>query len=563
MGSTTAAERLFGVPLPATPLRSVAAAPVAGPIECGIPVRDGVELAADVHLPEALPAPAVVLGTPYDKSDPHHYRREARVYADAGYAAVVYDVRGRGKSEGEWRAFVNDAADGHDVVEWVGTQEWCTGAVGVTGLSYPGWVAWATASTRPAHLRAMVSVSAAGRWMQEIPYTYGCFQLYFAYWAAAVRRRIVERGSIDLARLVEILPVEDIGRAIAPSGRTWEDLMEHDTLDEFWAAMRWDGAYDRFDVPCLHVTGWHDLEDLHGAFHHYEQAIADSRAADRQWLVVGPWSHLSCRLPDTEYGGVAYGEEAALDMDALHLRFFDRFLRGADNGVDGEPRVRLFDTGAHRWTAPAAWGAGTSERRLFLSGDGALAGEPGGGGAVAMRYDPEDAPGVRFDVRATPWEPPLDMAPTEAHPDVLTWTTAPLEAAVTVHGWSELVLFAATDVDDTEWHVKLTDVEPGGRSLRVAWGCLRASYRESLSRPVPVQPGAVTAYRIELSPALHTFAAGHRIRVSLAGSDFPWFARSMNRFGAIRSQAEPRVATHAIRHGGEHASALTLRVEAA
>jgi putative CocE/NonD family hydrolase len=178
-----------------------------------------------------------------------------------------------------------------------------------------------------------------------------------------------------------------------------------------------------------------------------------------------------------------------------------------------------------------------------------------------MRHDPRDPPGVRFDVRVTPWEPALDMAPCEAHPDVLAWTSAPLEAAVTLHGWSELLLYAASDVDDTEWHVKLTDVEPAGRSLRVAWGCLRASHRESLSRPAPVAPGVVTAYRIELSPALHTFAPGHRIRVTLAGSDFPWFARSMNRFGPIRSQAQPRTATHAIRHGGDHASVLTLRVQ--
>ena len=558
MGS---AVQLFGVPLPSSPPRAALPTGDAGPHECGIPLRDGIELAADVHLPAATPAAAVVLGTPYDKSDARHYRREARTYTDAGYAAVVYDVRGRGKSEGEWRAFVHDADDGHDVVEWVAAQDWCTGAVGVTGLSYPGWVAWATASTRPPHLRAMVSTSAAGRWMQEIPYTYGCFQLYFAYWAAAVRRRIVERGGLDLARLVEIVPVQDIGDAIAPSGRTWDDLMEHDTLDEFWSALRWDGAYDRFDVPCLHVTGWHDLEDLHGAFHHYEQAIAGSSAADRQWLVVGPWSHLSCRLPAAEYGGVSYGREAALDMDALHLRFFDRFLRDAGNGLDADPRVRLFDTGAHRWAAPAGWGAGTSERALFLAGGGALAAEAGPAGSRPMRYDPGDAPGVRFDVRTTPWEPPLDMAGLEAHPDVLTWTTPPLEEPVTLHGWSELLLHAASDVEDTEWHVKLTDVDPDGRSLRVAWGCLRASHRESLSRPVPIEPGVVTAYPIELSPAFHTFAAGHRIRVSLAGSDFPWFARHMNHPGPIRSQAEPRVATHAVSCGGDHASVLRLRME--
>jgi uncharacterized protein len=111
----------------------------------------------------------------------------------------------------------------------------------MTGLSYSGWVAWAAASERPAHLRAMISTSAAGRWMEEIPYTHGCFQLYFAYRQGAVRRRIVERGGADLRRLVEILPVQDIGAAVAPSGDTWRDLMEHDTLDEHWRALRWSG----------------------------------------------------------------------------------------------------------------------------------------------------------------------------------------------------------------------------------------------------------------------------------------------------------------------------------
>ena len=96
---------------------------------------------------------------------------------------MAADCRGRGKSEGDWLAFVNDARDTHDVIEWAAAQPWCNGMVGTTGLSYMGWVQWAAAAERPPHLRAMVSTSAAGRWQQEIPYTNGVFQLYFAWWA--------------------------------------------------------------------------------------------------------------------------------------------------------------------------------------------------------------------------------------------------------------------------------------------------------------------------------------------------------------------------------------------
>ena len=135
--------------------------------------------------------PAIVQATPYDKTGAF-MSDDIDLYAANGYALVVVDLRGRGKSEGLWRPIVHDGPDCHDVIEWAAVQNWCTGKVGMTGLSYMGWVQWAAASQHPPHLAAMVSTSAAGRWQQEIPYTNGCFQLYFGWWAYMVRRRILE-----------------------------------------------------------------------------------------------------------------------------------------------------------------------------------------------------------------------------------------------------------------------------------------------------------------------------------------------------------------------------------
>ena len=558
---------LFGAPPSEVPLRAAFDAAAAQDpdaahvMEAGIPMRDGIHIAADVYLPPAAqrPAPAVVFGTPYDKSDPSLNTLEAEVYQRAGYVAVVYDVRGRGKSEGEWRAFVNDARDGHDVVEWVAAQPWCTGAVGVSGLSYGGWITWATASQRPPHLKAMVSTSAAGRWMQEIPYTYGCFQLYFANWVAAVERRLAGNAAFDVHEALGTLPVDDIERLIDPAGQTWRDMLDHDTLDELWQGLRWDDRYDELDVPVLHVTGWHDREDIQGAFHHYEHMVAASPAAGRQWLIVGPWSHVMCRWPGNAYGGRTYDRAANVDMHRVHLRFFDRFLRDEDNGVDAEPRLRLFDTGEDRWDTPERWGAGTTETALHPAADGGLRldGAPGDG-ERDYRYDPADPTTYGFDVDVI-WEPPLDLEQLVGRDDVLAFTSEPLERSLTVYGWSFLELLASTDGDDTDWFANLADVPTDGRSLRVAGGCLRASYRNSLSTPEPVPPGEPVRYSVELTPALHTFKPGHRIRLTVTSAEFPWFARSLNRFGPIRDQAEPRVARNVV-HIGAGATRLRLPV---
>ena len=564
---------------PTTPFRRLAARAAVlaarGVFETGIPMRDGPELAGDVYLPSAAagPVPAIVEITPYGKDnelfvvpDAHHYQRH-------GYAFVAVDTRGRGKSEGEWNAMAHDPEDSYDVIEWVAAQDWCDGNVGTTGLSYMGWVQWAGASVRPPHLRCMVSTSAAGRWQQEIPYTNGVLQLYFAWWVYLVRRRIDEShglGGIDWDEVLSRLPIDAIGEFIDPSGPSWDNLVRRDELDEFWSALRFDGRYDQIDVPCLHVTGWYDLEDLLGAFHHYEHMVAASPARDRQHLIVGPWSHVKCRYPDSQYGDVEFGTDAALDMDAVHLRWFDHWLRGRDNGVDRDPRVQIFEPGTNVWRSASRWPLSDDRLTLHLrSGSG-----DGGGGrldaapptaaeaADSYRYDPSDPVPTGIDVHRYPLEdPPLDQTANEARPDVLTYTGEELDAPVTVSGWAWLDLFASSDCDDTDWHVKVTDVAPDGRSAKVTQGCLRASYRDGLSQPTPLSPNLPYRFRVELWPTHHVFLPGHRIRVSVTSSDFPWFARNLNRFGPIAQQSRPRVARNTVHHADGTPSCLVLPVE--
>jgi uncharacterized protein len=538
--------------------------------EIGIPMRDGIELAADVYLPVegSRPAPAIVQSTPYDKSNAAFFDAEARFFQSHGYAVVIHDVRGRGKSEGEWRAFVNDGKDGHDVVEWVAAQPWCNGKVGTTGLSYMGWTQWATAAERPPHLTCMISTSAAGRWQQEIPYTSGVFQLYFGWWVYIVRRRISEfhrSSQIDWDEQLRVLPLDRLGDFIDPTGQTWRDLMDHDTLDDFWKALRFDDRYGEFDTPCLHVTGWYDLEDLLGAFHHYEHMIAQSPAADRQRLIAGPWSHFNSRFPHSRYLDTDFGPDAALEMDEVHLQWFDYWLKGEQNGALETPPVRLFEPGTNRWVEADHWPLPSTETALHLRFDGETGGltaeQASSDPDQTYRYDPLDPAPTQMDVRLYPVEEvPRDQTPVEQRPDVVVYTSDVLTEEVAISGWPKLELYASSDCDDTDWHVKITDVDPDGRSRKVCQGCLRASYRDSLEQPTPLTPGAVERFTVELWPTHHAFMPGHRIRVSITSSDFPWFARSMNRFGKIADLAEPRVAANTIHHSQQYPSRVVLPV---
>jgi uncharacterized protein len=533
-------------------------------------MRDGVELAADVYLPRGTEGavPAVVTMTPYDKSRSSTVT-EARLYQDSGYAFVAVDCRGRGKSEGAWRAFVHDGADGHDAVEWISAQPWCSGKVGITGLSYGGWVVWATAAERPEHLTAMISSSPAGRWMREIPYTDGCFQLFFGWWVFMVRRRILEthrRTNTNWDEMLRTLPLDALESFIDPTGETWRDMMDHDTFDEFWKGLTFTDRYPELNYPCLHVTGWYDLEDLLGAFHHYEAMAQHSPAKERQFLIAGPWSHAGSRHPHHTYAEVSLGDAAALEMDLVHLRWFDYWLKGIENGVADHPRVTLWRGGVNEWIEADHWPLAEREDSLYLTFDGEEGGldvQPQEAPAEprSFRYDPDDPVPTRVDITSSPMEDvSIVMNDLEARPDVVTYTSELLTSELEICGWPHLELFASSDCDDTEWHVKLTDVHPDGRSIKVCQGCLRASNRVSLESPSPLTPGEVHRFEVELWPVDYVFLPGHMIRVTITSSDFPWFARSLNQFGPIKDQTELRIATNTIHHGAPHASRIKLPV---
>lgn len=564
-----------------------------------VPMRDGTVLRADVYRPSGGGRhPVLIQRTPYNKElmpligmtlDPLRA-------AAAGYVVLVQDVRSRWASEGgPFVLYGNEAEDGFDTAEWAAGQDWSDGSAGGYGLSYMGGTTWLTAITAHPSLRAISPTTAPCEFWNNHFWRGGALQWGLVLrWAlgvigpaallrakgitpasmAALKDLIASIDSFD--EEVRHLPIAGLPAALPddPSFLPFfVDVLSHPTCDA-WAQSKLvkAGDHSRIQVPALIIGGWHDLL-LAGDLMHFqkmrsEAATEEARQATR--LVVGPWSHGMFQnvVGDLDFGQRASGMFLDLreDLTALQLRWFDRWLKDRNNGVDEQAPVRLFVQGTNRWRDEAAWPlARAQERALFLGGDRGLSFEAPGGqqSPDAYVYDPADpcpTCGGSLLMPATYRPGPINQAPWLQRQDVLCYTAPPLEQDLEVTGPVKAILYAATSAPDTDWIVKLCDVHPDGRTYNVCDGVLRAQFRESMSDPKLVEPGAVLRYEIDLGATSIVFRAGHRLRVLVTSSDFPRYDRNPNtgEFGVNATHLKS--ANQKIYHDSQQASHLLLPV---
>ncbi len=554
--------------------------------------RDGTVLRADVYRPEDHERhPAILFRTPYDKkqSGNSDYLNIIQA-AQAGYAIVVQDVRGRFASEGEWRResmYTIEGPDGYDTVEWLASQRWCDGNVGSAGLSYLAGLQWATAMEAPPHLKAMAPwVGITGPGMAPTP-TGGATLLSVAVTATpmmavdvADRMEKAGRDVSELRRAIDwaqsnpeealyYLPLKDIPFARFDRIReTWQmRLIPPDPAEQ---ARR--QRFDRVTTPCFYVCGWFDIIEW-ASFECYRimrERAATPRARQGQHILVGPWMHsrLLDFLGEAHFGPLA--GPLQLQLSNHNLAFFDKYLRGMDIAI---PAVKYFVMGRNRWQTADAWPLPQTEwQRFYLhsrggantaAGDGVLSRDaPGSEAPDSFIYNPH-APvpsvgGRLIGVGVTPG--PIDQGRIEKRGDVLCYTTPELTADVQVTGPLNLHLFAATSARDTDFTAKLVDVYPDGRAYNVVEGLKRASGRKLDGTHECVTPGAVNEYLITMGESSLVFRKGHRMRVDVSSSNFPMFDRNMNTGNLIGEDAKGIPALQTVFHDSEHPSYIDLPV---
>ena len=553
-------------------------------------MRDGVILRADVYRPDAPGRRSALLQrTPYSKN-PTQENVAYRRLAAAGFVVVVQDTRGRYMSDGV--AVPHDEGeDGHDTVEWVAALPYVNGRVGMFGGSYSATTQLLAAPLRPPHLEALFpSASYASRY--DMVFQGGAFYLADGLgWnlgqAVDARRRALEPtadrdGEIGLTPEQRRLLREDWLWRVPLNAMTaldvrrhspgYFDMLAHPSFDAFWSTFDVAARHAEFEVPAYHLTGWYDAL-LNGTLRNFSGLRANAatpRARNNQRLIVGPWTHARPSARTTAIGEVSFGADAGFDSQELMIRWFRHWLDdGADADFPGAP-VRIFVMGENRWRDEQEWPLARARATAFhlesdgaantLDGDGRLSLDrtPGRAKADTFTYDP--AAPVPSGSSGAYSRAPLDQRATERRPDVLVYTSEPMDAPLEVTGPVRLVLWASSSRRDTDFTAKLVDVFPDGTARALTDGIIRARYRASRTAPTLLTPGRAEEFVIEVGATSNVFLPGHRIRLEVSSSNFPRFDRNPNTGAAFATDSTLLTARQTVLHDAAHPSRLVLPV---
>jgi putative CocE/NonD family hydrolase len=527
-----------------------------------IPMRDGVTLSADLVLPGKLPAPAVVVRTPYGKSGERQSERGA-AFARGGYAAVHVDVRGRGDSGGTFQPYRNDGPDGADVIGWVAAQGWCTGDVATYGASYSGRIQWLTALEKPPALRAMVCLVTPSDPFVEVPT--GVPSPMHLNWYRYVDGRMPQyRDDVDWMSVYRHRPLATMDEAAGFVSPNWREELRHSRLDEWWEPVRYQHRIGEVGVPVLHVSGWYDDEEV-GTPANFAAMAATGRPGQR--LLMGPWGHAVNTT--RRLGEVDFGPDALIDLDAHVLAFLDEHVRG----IIPEPRpapVRIFVMGANEWRDAQAWPPpGAPPAVFYFSSGGRANSRFGDGRLVAGPVSGEEPPDewthdpgrpVPFITGASSAQigGPDDYHGVESRGDVLVFTSDPLPEPREIIGPVAVVAYVETTAADTDVMAKLVDVHPGGFAQRLCDGMVRLRYRDGFAREQPVIPGEVYEVRIPMWDTCVRLEAGHRLRAEIASSAFPKYEVNLGTGGDMISETGGVIAVNRLWHTPSRPSRLLV-----
>ena len=482
-----------------------------------IPMSDGVELAATLYLPDPGrgPQPALLEALPYRKDDlTSSYASEyERLRDEFGYAVCRVDLRGTGSSGGEAldEGVLVERTDLVTVIAWLGEQDWCSGSVGMWGTSYSGFNSLQLACERPPALKAVCAIYATDdRWSDDVHWRGGALRF------------------VDLVDYCHYMtPMNALPPVPAVWGEGWrEEWQRRIDVTEPWV-LRWlrenrhgdywrngsvrlgpDGSgYDRIACPVMIVTGWADGYRNNS----FRTVTALREAGVPHRLLAGPWAHASPRsaMPGPR-----------VDLVREMAAWWDRWLR-EDASTPHENRVDLFvrtstrpepdleDHAGHwvrdEWPSPA-----TSETTLELAC-------PPEGRALAVRPDVGTAAWIDC-AGHLPWGLSTDQRYDDV--DSLTWDLDPPDEAVVGH--PRLRVRVSSDRPAASLSVKLNDVFADGTSSLVTRGTLDLAFRNGVhGAPEPLVPGEVYGVEVELDACAYRFDAGQRLRVAVAGADWP------------------------------------------
>ena len=512
-----------------------------GATEVLAPMRDGVKLAGNLYLPAGEgPFPAIVTRTPYGKDQMELFSdiRASRKYTRAGYAYLVQDTRGKGRSEGHYGGFTDDGKDGYDTIEWMARQDWCNGRIGITGASAMGITTNMAAIANPPHLVCAFVIVAGND---------------TAFVGGAHKAR--DMGDWNRGQGVA---EERIRSSAASYVRTALSVTGDVALNAHFIT-----------IPMYNYGGWYDLFSV-GNVRNFQnlQNHGSKGARGNQKLEMGPFGHGEIA------GDLAYPNGSQLlGGKTDEIRWFDHWLKGEENGIMEEPPVRVYMMASarkgalspkNRWMRFANWPPAPQTIAYHLRADGGLSRKAPAEASASLAYDfdPTNPVPTYGGSNLTFDKGPMDQRPIGERSDYLRFQTPVLEQDVVIAGPVSMDLWASTDGPDTDFMVKLVDVYPDGYEAIVLDSALRTRYRHGRNRDdvQMMTPGAPEKLTLDLWDTALTFEAGHRIAVHVTSSNSPRFDINPNTGELPARGVETRVARNTIYFDASHPSAINLPV---
>jgi uncharacterized protein len=568
-----------------------------------LPMRDGIRLATVIFRPRAEGRyPTLLVRSPYAASIPDQFKPLHTAQFKKNYVLIMQNERGSEWSEGDFGFLTSTTADAQDTLDWISAQDWSNGKVGLHGCSSTAENQLRLGALGHPALRACVPMS-SGAGIGDVPGAEGSNGCFFhggvpmiktwALWYGpfGVRQRpklpagaegdelarIFRQYSVTVAdfRSPEYTKALDRATLQAPSGHIlrrlgspltgYETAMADGPAGPAWKSVDLIDASHTGATPSININGWMDV----GARETVKLFEFQQHHTD-QYLIMAPTGH--CRMlvtsPDGRLGDRPVGD-TRFPYDEIVISWFDRFLADDEAAWQPMPKVQVFLMGAETWLTGESWPLPeTQERTLFLAsgtsartlwGDGTLEPAAGDAGTDEFIADPHNpVPSLGGDL-GTHDPVCTDQRMVECRADVLVYSTPVLTGPVAIAGDVSAELYVSADVEDADVFVKLVDVYPDGTAYNLADMALRLRYRDGFGQPARLVPGQVYRVRIDGITTANYFPAGHRIRIEIAGSNFPLADRNWHAGDRNDLATDGPVAHLTVHHGTDHPSALHFR----
>lgn len=553
-----------------------------------IPLEDGTRLHGRLYRPDTDKAayPTIYTLTPYTVDQFGH--RYGSYFARRGFTYLNVDVRGRGASEGDFSPMFEDGTDGIEVAKWITRQPWNDGHVATRGASYHGMLQWKMLGEGAGPVQTSVTTASIyPGWDIIIPG--GIYRNYAVRWLYLVAGKsfqtfLFSDGNYWKQRYRKM---HQSGKAYSNFGditglslrtkETFEQWIKHPHFDEFWRSATPDSVdYKKIDIPLLSITGHFDGNQK-GTLRYYKRHMkhGKDRAKQEHFLLIGPWNHSGTYNPQKELAGLTFADTAAIDMNTLHLQWFNWILRDSEKPEMLTDGVVYYVMGAGQWRSASSLSTvADTARTLYISSPDGNPDNPfNAGNLIGEQPTKEDIDQYVYDPRNTAGETPSDHFEGDRNYTTpgaafmkgpkLIYHSKPAEDSFEMSGNIRLDAWIELDVPDTDLAAWVYEIRPNGETIYLGKSLLRARHRKGVEMARLIEPGTINRYRFDrFNWTSRQIKEGSRIRLVIAPlNDIHW-QKNYNSAKPVMGQTieDAQTATVKLHMSPDHPSKLVLPV---